>query len=540
VILMSSTFRHVGRLALIGLLALALGATVAVDRANAVEDLGAEQQFVSLINADRTGAGLAPLTAVADARQVALAWSNRMASERRMYHNPNYADQLCCWRAAAENVGWTTISDMGDPAKVSAAVQRLHTAFMNSTGHRANILNSRYDHIGLAIEMRAGSCPDGVSIRDCMWVTENFRQWDGTPPAGGLEDPYADAGSRDSSGDDDGGVTVTDGVRDGGFDGDETTVERLGRTADSAIQVSRARFRRDEATHAVISRDDRFPDSLAGAPLTADGPLLLTPTSRLSDAVADELLRALPAGATVYLLGGEAALSSTVGRAVRDLGLRPVRLEGSTRVETALVVADEVRRLYGDNRTVAVARAYGNGSDPDGPAGWVDSVTGGAWAARRGVPVLITPTDRLPNRVATWLSADRPDTTIVFGGSVAVAQHVVDALPHAARISGGDRADTAAAVAQRLWGVSPRSSDRDFVVIDGWARDGWRHGLAAAGLAADAHAPVLLATTASATQPSATNVMVSACTTPSVDLLLVGDLSDAVAASLESLDGRTC
>ena len=88
--------------------------------------------------------------------------------------------------------------------------------------------------------------------------------------------------------------------------------------------------------------------------------------------------------------------------------------------------------------------------------------------------------------------------------------------------------------------MTPNSGDRHFVVIDGWARDGWRHGLAAAGLAADANAPVLLASTTSGYQPAATSSMVSACSTPSVDLLLVGDLVDAVAASLESLDGRTC
>lgn len=538
---MTRTLWHGSRVAVTALMAFAMALALAVATpAEAVQDLGAEQQFIELINADRKAEGLGTLAPVSDVRDVALAWSKQMASERRMYHNPNYYNQYCCWLRAAENVGWTTISDMSDPAKVRNAVERLHTAFMESPPHRANLMHPDHDHIGLAIEMRADSCPDGVGIRDCIWVTENFRHWDGTQPAGGLENPYGGSTAKGTAGDSSTDVTITDTVVSGGFDGDDTTVERLGRTADSAIQLSQARFGTDQATHAVVSRDDTFPDSLAGAPLTADGPLLTTPTGGLTSAVASELKRVLPAGATVYLLGGEVALSTKVDRAIRDLGLTPKRLDGATRVDTALAVADEVRRLFGDTRTVAIARASGNGDDPNGPAGWVDSVTGGAWAARQGVPVLVTPTDSLPRSVSDWLAKDRPDTTIVFGGPVAVSDAVVKALPRPVRIWGEDRTDTAAAVATKLWGVTPKTSDRQFVVIDGWARDGWRHGLAAAGLAAQAGAPVLLADGQSSAQPGSTSTLVEACNTPSVDLLLVGDLVDALAGTLESLDGRSC
>lgn len=536
---MTLSSRHLTRLALAVLVTFALTLSLAVAPAEAVQDLDAEQQFIDLINDDRRAAGLQALAPAADVRTVALDWSNTMATERRMWHNPNYSEQFCCWRRAAENVGWTTVSDINDPGTVAEAVRRLHKAFMDSEGHRKNIMHPEHDHIGLAIELRAGSCPDGVSSRNCMWVTENFREWDGTQPAGGVKNPYRDAGGRDSSGDTT-SVRVSDKVFSGGFDGNETTVERLGRTADSAVQLSQARFGSDDATHAVVARNDTFPDSLAGAPLTADGPLLFTPSSGLSAAVTSELQRVLPRGATVYLLGGKAALSPSVDTAIQDAGLRPKRLAGGTRVETALVVADEVRRVYGDTGAVALARAHGHGADPNGPTGWVDSVTGGAWAASRGVPVLISPTETLPGNVRAWLANDTPDTTILLGGETALSTAVLDAAPRGRRVAGGDRTDTAAAVSSSLWNVTAGSSNRQFIVIDGWARDGWRHGLAAAGLAADASSPVLLANTGSTTQPAATSNLVSACTTSSVDLLLVGSLSDGLASSLEALDGRGC
>ena len=108
--------QHATRVAVTALMSLALVLSMAVAPAAAVQDLGAEQQFLSLINADRRAAGLQELTPVTDIRNVALAWSNQMASERRMSHNPNFYNQYGSWQRAAENVGWTTVSNMNDPS----------------------------------------------------------------------------------------------------------------------------------------------------------------------------------------------------------------------------------------------------------------------------------------------------------------------------------------------------------------------------------------------------------------------------------------
>lgn len=544
---MTQTPRLVARTATAALLALALMLGLAVAPANATQDVSAEQQFVALINADRAASGLQTLTSARDVRDVAYDWAVEMANARQMTHNPVYHEQFCCWLRAAENVGWTSIADPNDPDQIEAAVDRLHVAFMNSEGHRANIMHPAHDQIGVGVEIRLNSCPSGTGLPHCVWVTENFRHWDGTQPAGGLQDPYAsgtgDTGTdKDSSGSDAvTDVTISDEVHDGGFDGNDTTVERLGATADSAVQVSQARFpATDSATHAVLSRDDRFPDSLAGTPLTADGPLLFTPTSALTNTVRDELKRALPNGGTVYLLGGEAALSEAVEDAVRHHGFTPVRLAGADRLETSMAVADEVRRLYGDTGTVAIARAWGPSDDVDGPAAWVDSITGGAWAADKHVPVLVSRSDRVTSGLDRWLRTDAPNTSIVFGGAAALSDQVLHTVPNGVRISGADRTATATAVAEQLWGVTNNSADRQFIVIDGWNRDGWKHGLAAAGLAADASAPMLLARGDRADQPSQTTSIVRACSTPQVDLVLVGALIDAVAGTLESQDGMSC
>jgi hypothetical protein len=196
-------------------------------------------------------------------------------------------------------------------------------------------------------------------------------------------------------------------------DGDTRTTERVpyGAPEPSAVAISSERFVDDAAEHAVLSRDDEFPDSLAGAALTAEGPLLLTPPTGLDPAVGAELDRALPAGATVYLLGGEKALSPIVADAVAALGLVPQRLAGPSRAETSVEVAKEVRRLYGGT-AAALARAYPAGSPS---SGWADSVTGGAWAAATGTPILVTGTEGMHEAVGAWLSADAPGQTVLLG-----------------------------------------------------------------------------------------------------------------------------
>jgi len=329
-----------------------------------------------------------------------------------------------------------------------------------------------------------------------------------------------------------------------GFAGEPGTTARID-SADpgaTAIAVSRVRF--DDAAsdgrraaHVVLSRDDAFPDSIAGAPLTGDGPLLLTSTAVLDDATAAEIERVLPAGATVYLLGGPAAIAQPVEDSLQAAGYRAIRLAGPSRVETALQVADEVRARFPDVRDVAVARAYG--ASGDDTSGWADSVTGGGFGARAGVPIVVNPTAALHPAVADWLRRDAPDRTLLLGGTAALAPAVEAGVPNPSRISGAERTATAAAVATTLW-HAPSTGPRSFVVINGEHPSGWAFGLAAGGLAADSAAPILMVT---GEVPAATAALVGACGPPEVALLLIGDATvvpESLRATLDDLDGGAC
>ena len=97
----------------------------------------------------------------------------------------------------------------------------------------------------------------------------------------------------------------------------------------------------------VLARGDDptgYADALSGTPFASevDAPVLITFPDELHPDTEAELQRVLPAGQTVFLVGGEVALSAEVQQRVESLGYATERIAGPTRFETAVEVA---RRL---------------------------------------------------------------------------------------------------------------------------------------------------------------------------------------------------
>ncbi len=271
-------------------------------------------------------------------------------------------------------------------------------------------------------------------------------------------------------------------------------LDRIGSVTDpvrGAVELSRAAFADDgSANRAVVARDDLFADAMAGGPLAGrSGPLLFTPSGRLDTRVRAELERVLPAGQTVYVLGGEAALSAAVVDGLRDRW-QVRRLGGAERTDTAARVAEVVyaRRA---TTTVLVAR-----SGPDDRRPWADALAGGAYGASADIPVLLTASQRLME--PTRRALERYDNVIVLGGTAAISDAVMAEMPvtHKRRIAGADRAGTAAAIARDLWGRSSGTDGDRFVLAGGYRDDAWTMALAGAPLAATRNAPLILANSA--------------------------------------------
>lgn len=124
-------------------------------------DSSIESQFVSRINQERSSRGLNTLSSAGDMVSVARSHSRRMADQQHLHHNPNFGSQVTNWRKVGENVGR------------GPDVDALHRAFMNSAGHRKNILDPDWTQVGIGVVVKDGT----------IWVTQLFRLPSGATPA---------------------------------------------------------------------------------------------------------------------------------------------------------------------------------------------------------------------------------------------------------------------------------------------------------------------------------------------------------------------
>lgn len=201
---------------------------------------------------------------------------------------------------------------------------------------------------------------------------------------------------------------------------------------ETAVKISKATFTTGADT-VIIAQANQFPDALAGAPLAykLQAPILLLPNSGLTEEVRAELARLAPK--TIYLLGGTAALSSTIEVELRQK-YEVKRLFGYTAEGTAVAIARELGTK--GRAVVASVRSF------------QDALVISAWAARQGVPILLTEPSTLSGEAQTVLRELNVTQTLVIGGTAVVGANVVDSLPFPKRISGYTAYDTAIAVLQ--------------------------------------------------------------------------------------------
>ena len=207
----------------------------------------------------------------------------------------------------------------------------------------------------------------------------------------------------------------------------------------TSVRISEIGFPNNlSATAVVLARADDFADELAGGPLAArfQGPLLLTPTAGLTDAVRTEIQRVLAVGHTVYLLGGSDAISPNVDTALQALGYLPVRVDGTDRYDTAVKIAD----ILGDPPTVF---------EVDG-TNFPDGLSAGPAAALSHGAILLTAGRVQAPETAQYLASHKTEVRYAIGGPAAAAD------PTAQPLVGADRYATSIVVANQLF-ASPSS-----------------------------------------------------------------------------------
>lgn len=128
-----------------------------------------EDEIVDLINKERSDRGLAPVRVDFLLTKAARQHTELMIEKHELSHRLSEEAVL---RDRIANTG-LAFSVAGENVAYDANAEKAHIAFMHSPGHKANILNSDFDHVGVGI-MHQGNV---------IWVTEDFAKRMGTTSA---------------------------------------------------------------------------------------------------------------------------------------------------------------------------------------------------------------------------------------------------------------------------------------------------------------------------------------------------------------------
>lgn len=248
----------------------------------------------------------------------------------------------------------------------------------------------------------------------------------------------------------------------------------------TAIAVSQEGWE-NGSSYVILTRDDDFPDALAGTTLAnvLDAPILLTDKSELTAATEAEITRL--GAKNIVILGGTGAVSSKIESYLKGKNLTVARIGGKDRYDTAAQIALVVNQILGPNSSNKVVLANGNG--------FADALAVSSWAAYNHVPILLTDATELPDTTLEALQFIGYPTVIAVGGTGAISDGVLESAARipgkSVRYGGRDRYETAIAVAKGL------KSDPSMIFVTTGLN--FPDALAGSALAARTESPIILA-----------------------------------------------
>ncbi|WSN47409.1 CAP domain-containing protein [Streptomyces sp. NBC_01296] len=127
-------------------------------------DANSESAVLALVNKERAAAGCGPLATNAKLSAAARTYSDTMARSGVMSHTGPDGSTMTS-RVEAAGYGWSGLGE--NIARGQSDADAVMNAWMNSSGHRANILNCSFKEIGIGVHKGDGG----------PWWTQDF----GTP-----------------------------------------------------------------------------------------------------------------------------------------------------------------------------------------------------------------------------------------------------------------------------------------------------------------------------------------------------------------------
>lgn len=129
----------------------------------AFDPAAAAQRILDLSNAERAAVGLGPMVMRDDVVAIARGHSTAMAAAQSIWHNEQY---LTTEVRTALGAGM-----LGENVGMGGSVDSIHAGFMESPGHKANVLEPRFNVVGMAV-VKAGTT---------LFITQDLVETKGAP-----------------------------------------------------------------------------------------------------------------------------------------------------------------------------------------------------------------------------------------------------------------------------------------------------------------------------------------------------------------------
>jgi uncharacterized protein YkwD len=124
--------------------------------------------MLSAINRERQAAGLSNVATCGALNRTAQAYADVLIGTRDISHTGPNGSTLQTRVAASGYVGWTNIGE--NLAAGQGTVDEVMTAWLGSSGHRANILKPEFTHVGFG---RTKGLYKDNTVESWFWV-QNF------------------------------------------------------------------------------------------------------------------------------------------------------------------------------------------------------------------------------------------------------------------------------------------------------------------------------------------------------------------------------
>lgn len=227
-----------------------------------------------------------------------------------------------------------------------------------------------------------------------------------------------------------------------------------------------------QSDYAILAYGENFPDALAAAPLARkyNAPILLTEAQNLTP-ITKQTLQELKVK-NVFIVGGNAVVSSTVANQLQDIGITVTRLAGKDKYDTAIEIAKQLGVV--NEITVVTGDDY------------ADALSVSSISALNNSPIILVPKDHLTESIKNYLSSNTFTSTFLIGNSDQINESVANQFPNVERITGNDKYARNIAVLKRF------DSSFDFSNIFIATGDGFADALAGSAYAASKKAPIVL------------------------------------------------